>query len=32
MTETSFLPQQIKAMGLDLSDLLTDIILSGLKD
>jgi len=32
MTETSFLPQQIKAMGLNLSDLLTDIILSGLED
>jgi len=31
MTETSFIPQQIKAMGLDLSDLLTDIINSGLK-
>jgi D-alanine-D-alanine ligase len=26
MTETSFVPQQIKAMGLDLTDLLTDII------
>jgi len=31
MTETSFIPQQIKAMGLDLTDLLTDIILSGLQ-
>ena len=31
MTETSFIPQQIKAMGLDLTDLLTDIINSGLK-
>ena len=32
MTETSFIPQQIKAMGLNLSDLLTDIIQSGLKN
>jgi D-alanine-D-alanine ligase len=32
MTETSFIPQQIKAMGLNLSDLLTKIILSGLKE
>ena len=32
MTETSFIPQQIKAMGLNLSDLLTEIILSGLKE
>lgn len=31
MTETSFIPQQIKAMGLNLTDLLTDIINSGLK-
>jgi len=31
MTETSFIPQQIKAMGLNLTDLLTDIIHSGLK-
>lgn len=31
MTETSFIPQQIKAMGLDLGDLLTDIINSGLE-
>ncbi len=31
MTETSFIPQQIKAMGLNLTDLLTDIIQSGLK-
>jgi D-alanine-D-alanine ligase len=31
MTETSFIPQQIKAMGLNMSDLLTDIIYSGLK-
>jgi len=31
MTETSFIPQQIKAMGLNLTDLLTDIIESGLK-
>jgi D-alanine-D-alanine ligase len=31
MTETSFIPQQIKAMGLDLTNLLTDIINSGLK-
>jgi len=31
MTETSFIPQQIKAMGLDLCDLLTDIINSGLQ-
>ena len=31
MTETSFIPQQIKAMGLSLSDLLTEIITSGLK-
>ena len=30
MTETSFIPQQIKAMGLNLTDLLTDIINSGL--
>ena len=30
MTETSFIPQQIKAMGLNLTDLLTDIILDGL--
>ena len=32
MTETSFIPQQIKAMGLKLTDLLTDIITSGLKE
>jgi D-alanine-D-alanine ligase len=32
MTETSFIPQQIKAMGLNLSDLLTDIITSGLNE
>jgi len=32
MTETSFIPQQIKAMGLNLTDLLTDIIQSGLKN
>ena len=31
MTETSFIPQQIKAMGLSLTDLLTDIIHDGLK-
>ena len=31
MTETSFLPQQIKAMGLNMTDLLTDIISFGLK-
>jgi len=31
MTETSFIPQQIKAMGLNLTDLLTDIINFGLK-
>jgi len=31
MTETSFIPQQIKAMGLSITDLLTDIILDGLK-
>jgi len=31
MTETSFIPQQIKAMGLNLTDLLTDIITSGLE-
>jgi len=31
MTETSFIPQQIKAMGLSLSDLITEIIDSGLK-
>ncbi len=31
MTETSFIPQQIKAMGLNITDLLTDIIQSGLK-
>ncbi len=30
MTETSFIPQQIKAMGLNLTDLLTDIINSEL--
>ncbi|MEI7524526.1 MAG: D-alanine--D-alanine ligase [Mariniphaga sp.] len=30
MTETSFIPQQIKAMGLSLTDLLTDIIEDGL--
>jgi D-alanine-D-alanine ligase len=29
MTETSFIPQQIKAMGLNLTDLLTDIINGG---
>jgi D-alanine-D-alanine ligase len=29
MTETSFIPQQIKSMGLNLTDLLTDIINSG---
>ena len=32
MTETSFIPQQIKAMGLNLTDLLTDIINDGLKN
>ena len=32
MTKTSFIPQQIKAMGLNLTDLLTDIIHSGLKN
>ena len=32
MTETSFIPQQIKAMGLNLTDLLTDIITSGLEE
>jgi len=32
MTKTSFIPQQIKAMGLNLTDLLTDIIQSGLKN
>lgn len=32
MTETSFIPQQIKAMGLNLTDLLTEIIHSGLKE
>ncbi|HEY3388141.1 MAG TPA: D-alanine--D-alanine ligase [Prolixibacteraceae bacterium] len=32
MTETSFIPQQIKAMGLNLTDLLTEIIQSGLKN
>jgi len=31
MTETSFIPQQIKAMGLNLTDLLTDIINSRFK-
>jgi len=31
MTETSFIPQQIKAMGMNLTDLLTDIIQDGLK-
>ena len=31
MTETSFIPQQIKAMGLNITDLLSDIINSGLK-
>ena len=30
MTETSFIPQQIKAMGLNLTDLLTDIIMADL--
>ena len=30
MTETSFIPQQINAMGLNLTDLLTDIINEGL--
>lgn len=32
MTETSFIPQQIKAMGLNLTDLLTDIINDGLRE
>jgi D-alanine-D-alanine ligase len=32
MTETSFIPQQIKAMGLNLTNLLTEIIHSGLKE
>lgn len=32
MTETSFIPQQIKAMGLGLTGLLTDIIRSGLSE
>jgi D-alanine-D-alanine ligase len=31
MTETSFIPQQIKAMGLNLTDLLTEIINEGIK-
>ena len=31
MTETSFIPQQIKAMGLNLTDLLTEIIHEGIK-
>jgi len=31
MTETSFVPQQIKAMGLNISDLLTEIINDGLR-
>lgn len=31
MTETSFIPQQIKAMGLNLTDLLTEIIIDKLK-
>jgi D-alanine-D-alanine ligase len=30
MTETSFIPQQIKAMGLNLTDLLTEIINDGI--
>ena len=30
MTETSFIPQQIKAMGLNMTDLLSDIIAYGL--
>lgn len=30
MTETSFVPQQIKAMGLNITDLITDIINDGL--
>ena len=32
MTETSFIPQQIIAMGLNMTDLLTDIINSGLEN
>jgi D-alanine-D-alanine ligase len=32
MTETSFIPQQIKAMGLNLTDLITDIINEGLSN
>ncbi|NEW83812.1 MAG: D-alanine--D-alanine ligase [Mariniphaga sp.] len=32
MTETSFIPQQIKAMELNMTDLITDIILSGMKN
>jgi len=32
MTETSFIPQQIKAMGLNMTDLLSEIIQSGLKN
>jgi len=32
MTETSFIPQQIKAMGLEMTNLLTEIIDSGLKE
>ncbi len=32
MTGTSFIPQQIEAMGMNLTDLLTDIIQSGLKN
>ncbi|MEI6678475.1 MAG: D-alanine--D-alanine ligase [Mariniphaga sp.] len=32
MTETSFIPQQIKAMGMSLTDLLTDIIQAGLNE
>jgi D-alanine-D-alanine ligase len=31
MTATSFIPQQIKAAGLNLTDLLTEIILDNLK-
>jgi hypothetical protein len=31
MTETSFIPQQIRAMGLDMTNVLTDVIVGKLK-
>ena len=32
MTATSFIPQQVKAAGLDIKDVMTDIIEDGMKN